>query len=256
MKKAIWILFVGLALLWTALAWAASGLARWTSDAIASERMAQAAQQLARKAESATRTVTTPLSDKSGNVADQATPIVTPPVGQAVADAVQKSIDAAKSARDAAIATLPPVPPLPALPALPALPPSPPLPPLPPMPEWVGQLFGAEAVQSFKEWATWAKVAAGVTSQQMVTAAQSATDTAAAQANATGAALTSAIGTTSGVANTVNAAAVTATPWLAGAIGWLVPIVWIIWGIGLLVGFVATLIAQWALGRFFGGRPA
>jgi hypothetical protein len=50
-----------------------------------------------------------------------------------------------------------------------------------------------------------------------------------------------------------------AAPWLAGIVGWLVPIVWVIWGIGLVVGLFLALIAQWGASRFIGSlslKPA
>jgi hypothetical protein len=53
-------------------------------------------------------------------------------------------------------------------------------------------------------------------------------------------------------ASSVNATAAAVAPWIASAASWLVVIVWIIWGIGMFVGLVATLIGQWLLGRFVG----
>jgi hypothetical protein len=54
------------------------------------------------------------------------------------------------------------------------------------------------------------------------------------------------------LAEQTRASVVAAAPWLASIVGWLVPIVWVIWGIGLLVGFVATLVLQWGVGRLLG----
>jgi hypothetical protein len=226
MKKVIWISFVVLALIWTALAFAASGLARWTSDAIASERLAQAAGQVVSKAETVTRSVTNTLTDASGQLAQ--------PVGAAIAGAAQQSVDAAKSAAAVAGAT--------AGAAAGAVAAS--VPPMPPMPAWVDQLLGPEWVQSIKEWGAWAKAAAGVSGTYVANAAKSSTSSDAPQAAAT---------TNQSAASTATSSVAAVTPWLASLVGWLVPIVWIIWGIGLLIGFVVTLIAQGLIGRFFGG---
>lgn len=238
MKKVIWILFVVLALIWTALAFAASGLARWTSDAIASERLAATTATV-------TRSVTKTITDASGQVTERVTQAVTQPVGEAVAGAVQQSIDATKGAVGAAV------------PAMPALP------PLPPMPEWVNQWLGPQWVQSIKEWGVWAKAAAGVGAAQLsdaVGAAAPVANTTPAQASSSATEVVTQ--TTEAAANRVSTLAAQAggsvaavTPWLASIVGWLVPIVWIVWGVGLLLGFVVTLIAQLLLGRIFGSGP-
>lgn len=44
-------------------------------------------------------------------------------------------------------------------------------------------------------------------------------------------------------------------PWLADVVGWLVPIVWVIWGIGVILGLLLTLIAQWGVSRFIVAHP-
>jgi hypothetical protein len=44
-------------------------------------------------------------------------------------------------------------------------------------------------------------------------------------------------------------------PWLAVVVGWLVPIVWVIWGIGVILGLLLTLIAQWGVSRFIAAHP-
>ena len=98
MKKAIWISFVTIALIWTALAWVASGLARWTSDAITTERLAQATQQLALTAETVTRSMTNTLTEASGQVTERVATEVTQPVSEAVAGVAQETVDPAKGA--------------------------------------------------------------------------------------------------------------------------------------------------------------
>jgi hypothetical protein len=54
-------------------------------------------------------------------------------------------------------------------------------------------------------------------------------------------------------AESQNEAVAADTPWLARVVGWLVPIVWVIWGIGLILGLLLTLIAQWGASRLIGG---
>jgi hypothetical protein len=61
MKKAIWILFIFAALVWTAFAFAASGLARWTSDAIAAAPNSNSSWATA--TETATTAVTAPVNE-------------------------------------------------------------------------------------------------------------------------------------------------------------------------------------------------
>lgn len=221
MKKAIWILFIFAALIWTAFAFAASGLARWTSEAIAAAPNSNSSWA------KATDTVTT-----------------------AVAVPVNDAVGAATAAISKLGAT---VPPLPALPPMPAM---------PPVPEWVDQWLGPEWTQSLREWGAWAKAAAG--SPQAANVPNSATTTAppatatseplsntavAATQTATQAASDKA----TQLAEQARATAVAASPWLASMVGWLVPMVWVLWGIGLLVGFVLTLVLQWMVGRMSGG---
>jgi hypothetical protein len=221
MKKAIWILFIFAAFIWTAFAFAASGLARWTSEAIA----------------------TAPNSSSSWtNTTETVTTAVTAPVNEAV------------SAASAAISKLGAnVPPLPALPPMPAM---------PPVPEWVNQWLGPEWTKSLQEWGAWAKAVAGspqiANVPNTANAPNSATAPAATATNETlsntAVAATQAASTkATQLAEQARATAVAASPWLASMVGWLVPIVWLLWGIGLLVGFVSTLVLQWLVGRMSGG---
>lgn len=222
MKKVIWISFVTIALIWTALAWVASGLARWTSDAITTERLAQATQQVALTAETVTRSMTNTLTEASGKVTERVATEVTQPLSEAVAGVVQETVDAAKSAvaMSGAVGAGKTGPP--------------PTPTMPPLPEWVTQWLAPEWVQWIKEWGAWAKAAAGAGDAQVAqgVASQASSLTSQAGASAEG-----------------------VTPWLANVVGWLVPIVWIIWGMGLMMIFVVTLIALWLVGRFHGGGP-
>jgi hypothetical protein len=221
MKKAIWILFIFAALVWTAFAFAASGLARWTSDAIAAAP--NSSSSWATATETATTAVTAPVNDAVG-----------------AATAAISKLGAS-------------VPPLPALPPMPAM---------PPVPEWVNQWLGPEWTQSLREWGAWAKAAAG--SPQTANVPNSATTTAPAAtassetssntaAAATQAATQAASVKATQLAEQARSTAVAASPWLASMVGWLVPIVWVLWGIGLLVGFVSTLVLQWLVGRMSGG---
>lgn len=232
MKKALWILFIVAALIWTAFAFAAAGLARWTSDAIATGSDSSWTQT--------TKTVTT---------------AVTAPVNEAVssATAALNKLGARVSAN---------VPPLSTLPPMPAMP------PMPPVPAWVDQWLGPEWTQSLREWGAWAKTAAGVGAPAAANApnAPNAASTPSAPTTASAATTTSeAINNTAiavtetatvkaaQLAEQARASAVAASPWLASIVGWLVPIVWMLWGIGLLVGFVATLVLQWVVCRMSGG---
>ena len=45
-------------------------------------------------------------------------------------------------------------------------------------------------------------------------------------------------------------------PMLGTAVGWLVPLVWTLWGVGLVVMFVLTVLGHWLIGRSNGGRPS
>ncbi len=221
-KKVIWISFVTIALIWTALAWVASGLARWTSDAITTERLAQATQQVALTAETVTRSMTNTLTEASGKVTERVATEVTQPASEAVAGVAQETVDAAKGAvamSDAvgASETGPP-----------------PTPTMPPLPEWVTQWLAPEWIQWIKEWGAWAKAATGAGGAQLAQGVASQASSLTSQAGASAEAV---------------------TPWLASAVGWLVPIVWITWGMGLMMIFVVTLIALWLVGQFHGGGP-
>jgi hypothetical protein len=119
MKNVIWIVFVVLALIWTALAFAASGLARWTSDTIEFARLAKVTQEFARKTEKITNSVTQTLTDTSGQVTERVTATVMQPVSEAAAGLA------------AAAATQVPL--------------------LPPLPEWVNQWLPHELMQSVKQ---------------------------------------------------------------------------------------------------------
>jgi hypothetical protein len=227
MKKGLWILFIVAALIWTTFAFAAAGLARWTSDAIAAGPSNNSSWT------QTTKTVTT---------------TVTAPVNEAVnsATAALNTLGANVSAN---------------VPTLPALPP---MPPMPPVPAWVDQWLGPEWTQSLREWGAWAKAAAGVgtpaaanvpnvpSTPNATTTATAATTTEALN-NTTTAVTEAASAKAAQLAEQARASAVAASPWLASIVGWLVPIVWVLWGIGLLVGFVATLVLQWVVGRMSGG---
>jgi hypothetical protein len=45
-------------------------------------------------------------------------------------------------------------------------------------------------------------------------------------------------------------------PLLGTAVGWLVTLVWICWGVGLAIMLVLTGLAHWLIGRFNGRRPS
>ena len=45
-------------------------------------------------------------------------------------------------------------------------------------------------------------------------------------------------------------------PMLGTAVGWLVPLVWTIWGVGLVVLLVLTVLGHWLIGRSNGRRPS
>jgi hypothetical protein len=228
MKKALWILFIAAALIWTAFAFAAAGLARWTSDAIAAEPSNNSSWT------QTTKTMTTSVIAPVNEVVSSAT-------------AALNTLGANVSAN---------VPPLPTLPAM------------PPVPAWVDQWLGPEWTQSLREWGAWAKAAAGVgapaaanapnapnaaSTPSATTTASAATTTSEAINNNASAVTETASAKAAQLAEQARASAVAASPWLASIIGWLVPIVWVIWGVGLLVGFVATLVLQGIIGRFMGG---
>ena len=222
MKKAIWILFVTLTLIWTAFAFLAAGLARWTSDAIASDRFAETTQYMARTSEK----VTQKLTDTTGRLTEQVAATVTQAVGEE-----QRPIDGSTGAVT-----------VPAAPSASV----PIMPPLPPLPEWVNQWLAPEMVQSIEDWAVWAKSAANAGKAAVADAAN-------ASARAVPEVATQSTTMTGDAAAKASKAA--DAPWLADVVGWLVPIVWVIWGIGLILGLLLTLIAQWGASRFIAAHP-
>ena len=223
MKKAIWTLFVTLTLIWTGFAFLAAGLARWTSDAIASDRLAETTQYVALASER----VTQKLTDATGRVTEQVTATVTQADGEE-----QQSIDGSTVAATAPTA------------------PSASAPPLPPLPEWVNQWLDPEMVQSIKEWGVWAKSAANA---GKVAVANAANESARAVPEAARQAATQSRTMTGDLAAQASKAA--DAPWLADVVGWLVPIVWVIWGIGLILGLLLTLLAQWGASRYIAAHP-
>ena len=225
MKKAIWTLFVTLTLIWTGFAFLAAGLARWTSDAIASDRLAETTRYVALT----TERVTQKLTDATGRATEQVTATVTKAVGEE-----QQPNDGSTGATTA-----------PATPSA-SVPILPPLPPLPPLPEWVNQWLAPEMVQSIEDWAVWAKSAANVGKAAVADAAN-------ASASAVPEVATQSTTMTGDAAAKASKAA--DAPWLADVVGWLVPIVWVIWGIGLILGLLLTLIAQWGASRFIAAHP-
>lgn len=245
MRKAIWILFAVFALLWTLLAWSASGLARWTAEAIASEQTAQSARQLAQSTANAARSLTQAAAAATNKAAEGAA-AVTPPTGDAATAAVQQSIEAAKNAAAAASSAAAN---------------------LPPLPPWVDQWLGPEWAQWLRDQVKQSSGAAAQSAQAASAAAAATLDAAAATAAASGSvaqkatqdatqaaaeALKRSADTLAAQAGLPAGATVSnVAPWLAKAVGWLVPLVWIIWGIGLLIAFVATFVAQWVVGQFF-----
>ncbi len=244
MKKAIWILFIVAALIWTVFAFAAAGLARWTSDAIAMGPNSGWTQTT----ESVTKAVTAPMNEAVG-----------------AATAAIGTIGAGVSAN---------IPSLPAIPTMLAMPPIPSMPPVPPVPAWVDQWLGPEWTQSLREWGAWAKAAVGVAAATVNAPATPTTPNAPDAPDAPGSATTTTPAASSSnetlrntaaaatqaasekatkLAEQARATAVAASPWLASVVGWLVQIVWALWGIGLLVGFISTLLLQWVVGRISGG---
>jgi hypothetical protein len=247
MKKAIWILFVTLTLIWTGFAFLAAGLARWTSDAIASDRLAKTTQYVALTSER----VTQKLTDATGRVTGQVTAKVAQAVGGEAAGE-QQPMDGST------VAAISPTVPAASTPVL------------PPLPEWVDQWLAPEMVQSIKEWGVWAKSAANagkVAVADVANASARAVPEAARQAavrstNMGGDAAAEATNAAEAAkpadpqsVETTNATDVSDTQWLADIVGWLVPIVWVIWGIGLILGLLLTLIAQWGVSRFVGSSP-
>lgn len=221
MKKAIWIAFVTLTLIWTGGAFLAAGLARWTSDAIASDRFAETTQYVADTSER----VTQRLTESSGRVTEQIVATVTQAVGEG-----QQQNDGSTGASAATS---------PGAPAASA-------PVLPPLPEWANQWLTPEMVQSIKEWGAWAK---SITNSGKTAVA----DVADASASAVPGAASQSTPITGNAV--IQASKAADAPWLSEIVGWLVPIVWVIWGVGLILGLLLTLIAQWGFNRFFGNSP-
>jgi hypothetical protein len=272
MKKAVWALFAVFVIIWTALAWAAAGLAQWTADAVASDRVAHAAQQAAMVTESATRAaaasvaeITTQATNQAASAlaqsteaakaaASQAARDATAAANQATRDATAAATNAAKAAA-AAAATIPPP---------------------PPMPAWVSAWLPPELIQSVESWAAWVRSAAGtsaeITQLNLGKIAEEASASAAAAAStataASGTALAGAKEATAAAeqalaesaqraaaaAAGIGAAASATTPWIASIIGWLVPLVWVLWGVGLIAGLLVTLLARWFVGSLSGPR--
>lgn len=223
MKKAIWILFATLTLIWTGFAFLSAGIARWTSDAIASDRFAESTQYVALTSERMTQK----LTDATGRVTEQVTATVTQAVGEE-----QQPIDGSTGAVTAPDA------------------PTTSAPVLPPLPEWTNQWLSPETVHSIKEWGVWANSAAKAGKGAVADAANS---TARAVPEAARQATTQST-TMSGDAAAQSSKALDA-PWLTDVVGWLVPIVWIIWGIGVILALLLTLIAQWGVSRFIAAHP-
>jgi len=247
MKKAIWILFVTLTLVWTGFAFLAAGLASWTSDAIASDRFADTTQYVALTSGK----VTQKLTDAAGRVTEQVTATVTQAVAGEAAGEEQQPVNDSTGAATAAPTTAASTP------------------ILPPLPEWVNQLLAPEMVQSIKEWGILANSAAHVGKAKVADAANAsaAIPEAARQAAiqsttmagdaATQVSIAAETAKSTGLqsAKTNNPIGVSVAPRLAAVVGWLVPIVWVIWGIGLILGLLLTLIAQWGVRRFLGSSP-
>lgn len=238
MKKAIWILFFVVAVIWTALAFGAASIARWASDAIATPSVSMAMQS--------SQTAIPQVSETLKTQIDSGVALAGKGIDQA-ADAVAN----ATAAASAAVGNIPALPALPALPAMPA------------MPAWVNEWLGPEWVAYIKEWAAWAKASSGGAASGAV---QAATSSAQATLDASLAAAREASQkageAASGAVQAAQATPLTqlasqagteARPWLAAAIGWLVPIVWGVWFVGLLVGLVATVLLAWLVGRFTSG---
>jgi hypothetical protein len=45
-------------------------------------------------------------------------------------------------------------------------------------------------------------------------------------------------------------------PLVGTAVGWLEPLVWIVWGVGLVILLVLAGLGHWLIGRFNGPRPS
>ena len=231
MKKAIWILFVTLTLIWTGCAFLAAGLARWTSDAIASDRLAKTTQYMALTSER----VTQKLTDATGRVTEQVAATVTQATGGEAVEEEHRPIDGSTGAPAAS---------------------APILPPLPPLPEWANQWLTPEMVQSIKEWGVWAKSATSAGKAAVADVVNASARAVPESSNAAAAQSTEAAQVANlQSAETRNEKDLADAPWLAEVVGWLVPIIWIIWGIGLILGLLLTLIAQRGANRFFGNSP-
>lgn len=230
MKRIIWSLFAALALIWTTFAFLAAGLARWTSDAIASDLWAETTQYVAQTSERVTLKVT----DATGRVAGQVATSLTRAVGDE-----QQSVDGSMGAATA--------------PADPIL---------PPLPDWVDDWLAPETVQSIEEWGVWANAAANAGQAAVADAAnataraipkvrnplQSTTMTGDLEVEASHPVESGDLESV----ETNHGTDVADAPWLADLVGWLVPIVWVIWGIGLILGILLTLVAQWGASQWLG----
>jgi hypothetical protein len=248
MKKALWILFVVAAILWTALAWVAAGIAQWTADSIASGRAPEFSQQITQSTETTTRSVAETLGQASRAASDQVA-AAKQSASDAVTGAVKETVEATKSlaaatagAVDSRIAAIPSMPPIPALPPLPAL------------PEWVNQWLSPESVQALKAWGEWAKAAAGAglahsAAPSKPIANQAAAPTAALPTDPAAKVAAAVAEPVAKLTAEAKAGAAAAAPWLANLLNWLVPVVWFIWGAGLLLGVLLTLLAQAIHGR-------
>lgn len=165
MKKLLWILFVVAALIWTAMAFAAAGLARWTADVVASPPAT-----VATNASTASTASTMVQTTQKTPVADGASAAGARQVnlGEVASQQVTTTSKSTTTTTD-----LPPTP----------------LPALPPMPAWVNEWLGAEWVTAIKEWTAWAQYASGISADAAQhAAAKAATDAIAAASAATSAA--------------------------------------------------------------------
>lgn len=126
---------------------------------------------------------------------------------------------------------------------------------LPPLPEWVNDWLAPETVQSIEEWGVRASAAANA-GKAAVADAANATARAMPKANHQTPSTSMAddldveasqaiVAANLEADKTRNKSDGTDAPWLAHVVGWLVPIVWVIWGVGLLLGLSLTLISKW-----------
>ena len=241
MKKVIWTLFATFTLIWTVFAILAAGLARWTSDAIASDLVARTTHYVA----TTTEGVTKRIASASGRVAAQINQSVSEAVGSTV---VGEKPQPSAGSNDAAAAPA-------------ASTPAPTV--LPPLPEWVNQWLGPEAAQSIKDWGVWAASAANAGKAAVADAAKASARTVPEALNkAANQASTTAAGNAPmefyppvevvdlQTVEKSDEKAAAGVPWLSTVVGWLVPIVWAIWGIGMILGLLLTLVAHWGVTRF------